>query len=185
MATDPVAEATAVSRAQDGDLDAFAGLVEHYQNPLFRLALRTVRDRPLAEDIVQEAFIAAWRKLPSLAEPAAFRGWIYQIVTFRCLDALRRRQTEPARADGFDPDSAATRQTVDPALLVEQQAQSHDLGQALGELPTEVGLCWVLREVHGLSYAEVATALNVPVSTVRYRLSRARRDLAERMASWR
>ncbi len=181
-------EASVVARAQDGDMLAFERLVDDYQTPLFRFAFRIVADRQLAEDIVQDSLVAAWRKLPTLNEPQAFRGWIYQVVTFRCLDALRRRRAEPVLIDGMDvtdhhPVHNQRRQS-DPAVQVEQAAQLEGLQQVVGELSTDQRLCWLMKDVHGLSYTEIGTALNLPVSTVRGRLARARQQLSDKMTPW-
>ena len=181
-------EATVVARAQDGDLEAFERLVDDYQAPLFRLAVRMVDDRHLAEDIVQDALVAAWRKLPTLAEPRAFRGWLYQIVTFRALDVLRRQRADPVLIDGHDidvPASQTQQKPLDPAGQAEQHAVMRALSRYVAALPVEQRLCWLLRDVHGLSYREIAVATSLPVSTVRGRLARARSELNERMAPWR
>lgn len=180
-------EASVVARAQDGDMAAFERLVDDYQTPLFRFAFRILADRQLAEDIVQDSLVAAWRKLPTLNEPQAFRGWIYQVATFRCLDALRRRRSEPALVDGMDvtdhhPVHGQPRS--DPAAQVELQAQMKDLQRVFAELSVDQQLCWLLKDVHGLSYAEIGTALNLPVSIVRGRLARARLQLSDKMMSW-
>lgn len=181
-------EATVVARAQDGDLLAFERLVDDYQTPLYRLALRMVDDRQLAEDVVQDSFVAAWRKLPTLTEPQAFRGWMYQIVTFRSLDLLRRRRSEPLLIDRTGTNGHTLngqQRSLDPSQQVEQQAQMRGLQQVLSGLPVDQRVCWLLRDVDELSYVEISTVLNLPVSTIRGRLARARRQLSEGMASWR
>ena len=84
-------EATTVARAQDGDTDAFEQLVRSYEADLFRLGFRMLSDRGEAQDAVQDTFVLAWRRLPSLLDPEAFRAWIYQLMTRRCLNILRVR----------------------------------------------------------------------------------------------
>lgn len=176
---------TVVARAQDGDLDAFEQLVDLFQVKLFRLAYRMLNDRGEAEDTVQETMIIAWRRLPSLATPAAFNGWIYQIATRQCLSILRtrvRRNTDVADADTFversSPDDG-------PDRTAEKSAALHRLNAVLATLPDEQRACWVLKELHDLSYQEIANILQIPVSTVRGRIARARPLLAEGMSSWR
>lgn len=182
-------ETTVVARARDGSTDAFEHLVDAYQTPLFRYALRLVGDRGSAEDVVQETFVAAWRGLPTLGEPAAFRGWLYRITTRRSFDVLRSRRPEaewpdedgvvslPVPAGGADHD--------DPARVVVQRAQFEALQQALAVLPPEQRAAWTMQRIDGLGYDEIAVALSLPVSTVRGRIARARQNLAARMASWR
>ncbi len=177
-------EASAVARAQDGDLEAFEALVDRYQAPIFRLAMRLLRDRTQAEDVAQDTFVAAWRKLPTLAEPAAFRGWLYQVATRRSLDALRRRRPqEPLDEDrGTDPIAS---ESQDPAVTAVRNAELSDFRRVLAELPDDLRTCWMLKELDGLSYAEIAAALELSPSTVRGRIARARQHLGMRMQPWR
>lgn len=188
-----VAEATVVGRAQDGDLVAFEQLLLHYQGPLFRLAYRLLGDRGEAEDALQDTMVQVWRKLPGLMEPLVFRSWVYQIMTRRCLSLLRtrsRRGVDPVAADelaelsGGRPVMAGQGGT-DPAESAEREAQLRGLNEVLAQLPEDQRVCWVLRELHQLSYAEIAYAMNLSASTVRGRLARARQNLARGMDAWR
>lgn len=188
-------EATIVARAQDGDLASFEELLERYQRVLFRICFRLLNDRGEAEDAVQEALITAWRRLPELSDPAAFRGWVYQIATRHCLAVIKvrsRRQTVPTSDDAL-AGAAAAADTItgsgqappDPAAQAERVARDRGLGEVLATLPAEQRACWVLKELHGLSYAEISEILTMPVSTVRGCLARARPRLLEGMSSWR
>jgi RNA polymerase sigma-70 factor (ECF subfamily) len=182
-------ETTIVARAKAGNPQAFERLVDRYQTAVFRYTYRMVEDRGTAEEVVQETFVAAWRGLPALADPAAFRGWLYRIATRRAFDVLRAprpyvglppEDDEPARAVG-NP----TATSVDPAQVTVQRAQVRALQQALTTLPPQQRAAWTMRTLEGLSYEEIATALNLPVSTVRGRIARARQSLAEKMSPWR
>lgn len=181
-------EATVVARARDGSTTAFETLIDHYQTPLFRYALRLLGDRRDAEDVVQDVFIGAWRGLPTLSEPGAFRGWLYQIATRRIFDLLRVRRPDQEWADEDEPPPSSVRSPAvptDPARVVVQRAQFEALQQALATLPPQQRAAWSMQKIDGLSYDEIAVALSLPVSTVRGRIARARQGLAERMASWR
>lgn len=188
-----LAEATVVGRAQDGNLDAFEQLVRRYQGPLFRLGFRMLGDRGQAEDALQDVLVQVWRKLPSLSEAIAFRSWIYQIMTRRCLSMLRARAQRSAVPVDLDKvmdlesaDRVSTAQVVpDPAATAQTNAQLRGLNEALALLPDDQRACWVLRELHELSYPEIAAAMNLPVSTVRGRIARARVSLAKGMEAWR
>ncbi len=188
-----VTEATIVGRAQDGDLVAFEQLLRHYQGPLFRLAYRLLGDRGEAEDALQDTMVQVWRKLPGLMEPLVFRSWVYQIMTRRCLSLLRtrsRRGVDPVAADELAELDAGSRGAAgkggsDPAASAEIQAQLQGLNEVLAQLPEDQRVCWVLRELHQLSYAEIAYAMNLSASTVRGRLARARQNLAKGMDAWR
>jgi RNA polymerase sigma-70 factor (ECF subfamily) len=173
-------DATLVGRSVSGDDQAFAVLVRRYQSPLYRHAWRLTQDRRTAEDVVQEAFVTAWRRLPSLDRAESFRSWLYQITTRRSIDVVRARRPEPPVDTVVEP--ADTQ--AGPATRLEQRAQIADLALALQELPVASRAAWCLREIDELSYDEIATALELPVSTVRGRIARARHELAERMSPW-
>jgi RNA polymerase sigma-70 factor, ECF subfamily len=185
-------EGTIVARAQDGDAEAFEYLVDAYQHRLFRLAYRLLGERAQAEDVVQETLVAMWRKLPLLASPGAFSGWLYHVATNRCLDILRKRSThpeEPREAEELQrcADARPRNRTAagDPGYEAEMSAQLHDLALALETLSPDLRATWLLREMHGYSYTEIAAILRITETTVRGRLARARQHLAERMNPWR
>lgn len=184
---DGLEEATVVGRAQDGDLAAFELIVRRYQGPVFRLAYRMLGDRGEAEDVVQDCLVLVWRKLPTLTDVVAFRRWIYQLATRRCLSVLRtrtRRATDATDADALERDLPVD-DADDPARMAQYAAQLRGLDTFLRQLPDEQRACWVLRELHDLTYTEIAFAMNLPVSTVRGRLARARQNLTEGMSAWR
>jgi RNA polymerase sigma-70 factor (ECF subfamily) len=179
-------DATLVGRSTSGDDQAFAVLVRRYQAPLFRHAWRLTQDRRTAEDVTQEAFVTAWRRLPGLARPESFRSWLYQIATRRSIDAVRaRRPEQPVDTTGtVAPTDAFVSAEPGPAAVAEQREQLEDLAAALQALPLGQRAAWSMREIDGLSYEEIAVALVLPVSTVRGRIARARHELAERMSAW-
>ena len=187
---DDLDEATVVARAQDGNLDAFEYLVEAYQGRLFRLAFRMLHDRGEAEDVVQDTLVACWRKLPLLKNVQAFSGWLYQMATNRCLDSLRRRSSktevvqEPSTLQTTAGSTTAWGAEGDPAREAEFSFEIDALATALLTLPPGQRACWLLRELHERSYAEIAATLKVSEQTVRGRLARARAQLAERMSQW-
>ncbi len=180
-------EATLVGRAQDGDPGAFEKLFDCYQERLFRHAYRMLMDQTSAEDVVQDTFIAAWQYLPSLLQPGAFRGWLYQIATRRSLDALRVRQAHLPLDEQTERAGHRLEQDGqhDPAALQEQKAQLESLQQVLTGLPPIQRVIWAMREIDGLSYDEIARATKLPASTVRGRIARTRRQIAEGMSPWR
>ncbi len=175
-------DVTLVVRARDGDLRAYGELVYRYQGPLFRLAVRMLASRGDAEDVVQEVFLTAWRGLASLHEEAAFVGWVYRMVTNRCLNMIRDRHStvdvDLAQRESRGPSSR-------PEHLVEVSEQLAAVTTALQQLTGEQRACWLLREVHGRSYEEIAQAVGVTPTAVRGRIARARAQLTELMAPWR
>lgn len=192
LKTAGLSESTLVGRAQDGDVASFEALVRAYQGPVFRLAQRMLGDRGDAEDVVQDVFVSVWRRLPTLNDPAVFHGWVYQIATRRCLNVLRtrsRRDVVPSEAADLEAAHSATRparaRDDDPSATAEHAAQLAGLDAVLATLTDEQRACWVLREMHELSYPEIAYATQLPVATVRGRIARARQNLVKGMAAWR
>ncbi len=173
-------DATLVVRARGGDLRAYEALVQRYQAPIYRLALRMLANRSDAEDAVQDVFLTAWRRLGQVEQEAAFVGWLYRVATNRCLNVIRNRKPA-APADPDEHESPAAR----PERVVETNAQLTALTEALDTLTPEQRACWLLREVHGRSYEEIANAVGTTSTSVRGRIARARAQLAEVMAPWR
>jgi RNA polymerase sigma-70 factor, ECF subfamily len=173
---------TLVVRAQEGDTRAFEVLVRRYQRQLYRLAVRMLGNRSDAEDAVQDAFVAAWRRLSGFRGDAAFSSWMYRIVINRCLKLLR------ARRPALSLDDVSDHPTSDRDCP-EHRAESHDraaaLHRALQDLPADQRVCWLLRDLHGLSYDDIAVIVGTSPDSVRGRLYRARRTLAEVMTPWR
>lgn len=156
------------------------------------MAYRMTGNRPDAEDVVQESFVQAWRRLPTLDDPQAFHAWMYQITTRQALNLIRTRQrarTELSPGPDPEADLEARVPVVDrgdgPAASAVVAAERRSLDEVLRTLPAEQRACWVLKDLHGLSYPEIAYAIGVPVSTVRGRIARARQQLAEGMVAWR
>ncbi|MFD3325547.1 RNA polymerase sigma factor [Streptomyces sp. NPDC058701] len=169
--------------ACEGDEEAFAVLVRRHSSRLLALAQHLLGNRADAEDAVQEAFLSAWRQLPGFRHGASFGTWMYRIVTNRCLNTLRGTPhplpldtvVEPAAADACSS----------PPRVAEADAATEALVRALRELRPDLRACWVLRELHGLHYDEIAHVVGSTEQTVRGRLARARRTLMEAMRPWR
>jgi RNA polymerase sigma-70 factor (ECF subfamily) len=174
-------DATLVARARDGDTRAFEVLVHRYQRPVYRLALRMLGGAADAEDVTQEVFVTAWRQLPGIRGDAAIRTWLYRAATNRCLNLLRaRRPSSPLEAGADAP--------ADRSPSPEERAETADaleaLRAALDQLTPAQRSCWLLHQIEGLSYAEIADILQTTPQAVRGRLSRARAELAEAMKPW-
>jgi RNA polymerase sigma factor (sigma-70 family) len=167
-----------VRRASGGDVKAFVELTRRFQHFAFGSALTLVHDFQQAEDVVQEAFVAAWTALPSLAEPAAFPGWLRGIVRHHAHRILRRKRAAErplAEADDIASDEPA------PDRIVAQHQQAVTALAAIAALPAELREPAMLFFVHECSHQDVATFLNLPVTTVNNRLHAARLQLKERM----
>jgi RNA polymerase sigma-70 factor (ECF subfamily) len=159
-----------VRRAQVGDREAMEELLRSSQGLARRIAV-SVLGRQGLDDALQESYLLAFRKLPQLREPEAFRGWFSRLVLHVCYLQQRRVKVEAELPDSLaSPDRS---EAVVAALA---------LRQAMARLSRKDRDVLILREVLQLSYDEVAAALRLPVGTVRSRLSAARKHLAERMA---
>ncbi|MHA6621393.1 RNA polymerase sigma factor [Pseudonocardia sp. DLS-67] len=172
-------EATLVVRAQEGDVRAFEQLARRHQAALYRLAVRVMGDPTEAEDALQEALLDAWRRIERFRGESAFTTWMYRVVTNRCLAMLRRRRPVPVDrvAEVAAPDSPERAAEVDAGMVA--------LRRELRSLRAELRVCWVLRELEGLGYAEIAQITGASEDAVRGRIHRARVRLAEVMRPWR
>ena len=179
-------DATLVVRAREGDLTAFEALVARYQKRIYQLALRMTRDLADAEDITQEVFLTAWRRLPQIQQEAAISGWLYTTATNRCLSLLRKRRPTTELDEQTSAGEPAWTAPVgqDPQRSAQTTAQLEALSEALGQLTAEQRAVWLLREAHGRSYQEIARIVDTTPDSVRGRLSRARVQLAELMSPW-
>jgi RNA polymerase sigma factor (sigma-70 family) len=169
-----------VRRAVSGDLDAFAEVTRRFQHMAFGYALSFVRDFAEAEDVVQEAFVAAWYALPTLAEPAAFAGWLRSIVRHHAHRVLRRKQLEVlplADVDGVPAD------VVGADRRVERRQAIGAVFSAIAGLPRTLREVVVLYYVHDCSHQDIATFLGLPLTTVNNRLHAARTQLKKRMVT--
>ncbi len=175
-------DATLVARARDGDVRAYEQLVRRHQGQMYRLALRMLGGTGDAEDVVQEVFLTAWRRLPRLQDDGAFVAWIYRSTTNRCLNVIRaRKPVAPLDGDQHEAVRAGDR----PERAAETRAQLSALVSALDTLTADQRACWLLREVHGRSYGEIAEIIGTTSTAVRGRIARARAQLAEVMSPWR
>ena len=179
-----------VRRAQAGDHEAFAALVERTQAKVYNLALRLSGSAEDAADLTQEAYLNAWRGLSSFQGESAFSTWLYRLTTNVCIDFLRRERRRQAIAGAVSLDD----NEVDYANLVPDRAPSpHEIlegreltaaiSSGLRQLSDEHRQVLVLREVTGLSYAEIAAVLGLEEGTVKSRIARARLALRNSLRS--
>ncbi|MFD9286585.1 RNA polymerase sigma factor [Streptomyces mirabilis] len=170
-------------RAAEGDEDSFAVLVQRHNRSLLALARGMLGNPQDAEEAVQDAFVSAWRRLPEYRHRAEFRTWMYRITVNRCL-TMRRRRPPPLSLDTV-AEVATGDVWSQPARSAEQDAATEALSRALAELDADQRICWILRELQGLPYNEIAHVTRTSEQTVRGRLFRARRTLQEAMGPWR
>lgn len=162
--------------------------MEKYQRKLGRLLSRMIRDPAEVEDVVQEAFIKAYRALPNFRNESAFYTWLYRIginTAKNYLVAMGRRpravpEIEVEDAENLeDGDELRTIDTPETELMSKQVAKT--VNETVASLPEELRTAITLREIDGLSYEEIATLMNCPIGTVRSRIFRARETIAEKL----
>lgn len=172
-----VDERALLAASRRGDLPAYDQLVGAYQTRIYQLTYRVTGNPEDAWDAAQEAFVRAFRSLKAFRGDAAFSTWLHRIAVNAALDIVRRR---PPAADPLDAVASMTVESVDHA--VEQREIQRRIQAAISRLPYDQRVAVVLRDVQGLSYGEIAAVVQVPVGTVRSRLSRAREALRHALA---
>jgi RNA polymerase sigma-70 factor (ECF subfamily) len=183
-----VSDLSLVRRVQRGDKGAFDALVLKYQHKLVKLVMRYVRNPAEAEDIAQEAFIKAYRALPQFRGDSAFYTWLYRIAINTAKNAVVSRDRSPIE---YDLDRHNTDESYDmqgrmkdsetPEGLVLTDEIRTTVNAAIDCLPEDLRTAIVLRELEGLSYEEIAAAMDCPVGTVRSRIFRAREAIDRRL----
>jgi RNA polymerase sigma-70 factor (ECF subfamily) len=171
-----------IQRAQKGDHDAFASLVDEHQRYVYNLALRVVKDENEALDLTQETFVRAWTALPNFKGQSQFRTWLYRIVTNLCYNRLPnlRRSLNDLGDDVMEliPDT-----NIDtPAREVDSNETRQNLHQAIEDLDENYRLLITLRYQNELSYDEIASTLNLPLGTVKTGIFRAKEQLRKSLA---
>lgn len=173
-------EKNLIRRAARGDAEAFRQLVEAYQTPAYRLAARMCGPDS-AEDVTQEAFLAAWRALPEFRGDCRFSTWLYRLVSNAAIDCLRREKKHRDTGDVDDlelPDGGPS-----PQEQAERSDARDAVRRALDKLSPEHRQVLLLRFMQELDYGEIAAALNVSEGTVKSRINRAKSKLREVLAA--
>jgi RNA polymerase sigma-70 factor (ECF subfamily) len=187
-----------VARARGKDEQAFEELVGRYEDKLYRLAMRFVRNETDAQEILQDAFLSAWRNLPTFEGRAQFGSWMYRVTVNAALMLLRSRSRHPEVAvDDVDPtalnDAVAesgqmVRSTTDWSHRPDEQLQSQELRKhiqtSVDGLPEGLRTVFLLRDVEEMSTEDTADLLGLSVPAVKTRLHRARLALREAIGGY-
>lgn len=169
-------EEQCVAQARGGDVSAFEELVRMYEAPVYRLALRMCGGRAEdAQEVAQEAFLAAWRGLPRFRGQCRFSSWLYKLTANAAVDHLRREKRRPAAVPLENAGEPADPHT--PQEELERRELHRAVQQALDRLTPEHREVLLLRQMQGLSYQEIGAALSLEEGTVKSRISRAKRQL--------
>ena len=177
-----------VQRVQQGDKQAFNLLISKYQRKVARLVARLVKDPDDVQDVVQDSFIKAYKALGNFRGESAFYTWIYRIAINTAknhLVAQNRRPSSPNTmvdedSETFDEtDTLSDISTPESVLLSRQIAET--VNKAIEDLPEELKTAIVMREIDGMSYDDIALAMNCPIGTVRSRIFRAREAISTKL----
>ncbi len=176
-----------VERVQRGDKKAFDLLVLKYQQKIMKLISRYIRDPHEVQDVAQEAFVKAYRALAKFRGDSAFYTWLYRIAINTAKNHLVAQGRRPPDTD-IDAEeavmfngSAGLRENESPEHLALKDEIERTIYEAIDELPEDLRTAITLREMEGLSYEEIATAMDCPIGTVRSRIFRAREAIDKRL----
>ncbi|HZQ66017.1 MAG TPA: sigma-70 family RNA polymerase sigma factor [Gaiellaceae bacterium] len=165
-------------KAQRGDERAFSLIVRTYETPVFNYILRLVGDRALAEDLTQEVFLRVFQGLPRFSLRCKFTTWLFQVTKNRVLDELRASERRPRHLVALE--DAAPLEVVDAPI---ERGEAVDaLWRAIELLSADLKMALLLRDVTGLSYTEIADSLEITLATVKWRIYKAREEVALALA---
>jgi len=176
-----------IKKAIEGDEAAYRNLLENYRGALYNLLFKMVRNKEETEDLVQEAFMKAFKALPSFNEEYAFSTWLYKIAINNCIDHMRKKKlktysiNKPVQSkDGeLDREFPDTSMSPDKSILSEER--SNIIESAIDELPENYKTAIIMRHSEEKSYEEISQILNIPLGTVKARIFRAREMLKKKL----
>jgi RNA polymerase sigma-70 factor (ECF subfamily) len=161
-------------KAQHGDERAFATIVRTYEQPVYNYVLRLVGDRALAEDLTQEVFLRVYQGLPGFSLRSRFTTWLFQVTKNRVLDELRAIERRPRAVIALDD--------IPPLEVLDQPFERSEaidaVWRAVGALTVDLKMALLLRDIVGLSYTEIADSLEITLATVKWRIYKAREEVA-------
>ena len=170
-----------IDAAREGDRDAFTQLIHLYEKRIFALTTRMCKNPADAEEAAQEAFLAAWQGLKFFRGDASFSTWLYRLASNACVDLMRKESRHKAAAGPSLNDEETYLEVADdsatPQELAERSELREQIEEGLQSLSPEHREVLILRELHQLSYEEIAQTLNLDSGTVKSRISRGRKSL--------
>ncbi len=176
-----------VERVQSGEKGAFDMLVLKYQHKLIKLISRYIRDPSEVMDVAQESFLKAYRALPNFRGDSAFYTWLYRIAINTAKNYLVAQSRRPpdedvdsTEAEQYEGESDLKENATPERLLLRDEIE-RTVVQAIEQLPEDLRTAITLRELEGLSYEEIAVAMDCPIGTVRSRIFRAREAINKRL----
>ena len=172
-----------VDQARHGDRDAFGELVRLHQHEVYTLAVRLVRDRDLASDVTQDAFVRAWRAMPKFRGDSKFSTWLHRITVNTAWTHRTKRnkvRLDPIESLPSEPEATS----LDPVRAGESASVGPSIEAALGDLSSSIRSVVVLKDIYDWSHAEIADHLDISVTAAKVRLHRGRKELRKRLGPW-
>jgi RNA polymerase sigma-70 factor (ECF subfamily) len=174
----PQPDLAILRKAQKGDERAFSIILRMYETPVYNYVLRLVGDRSLAEDLTQEVFLRVFQGLPRFSSRSKFTTWLFQVTKNRVLDELRATERRPRAVVQLE--DAPGLEVVDAPM---ERVEAIDaLWRAVDALPVDLKMALLLRDIVGLSYNEIADSLEITLATVKWRIFKAREEVALALA---
>ena len=179
-----VEERQLIERAAKGDARAFDELMTAHERRMYAVAMRMCGNREDAQDCLQEAMIRVYRAIGGFKAQSSFSTWVYRVTMNTCLDELRRRKSRPNTSlDGLlDSGWAPTDGRDTPEQHAVRMEARRSISAYINELPEDMRAAIVLRDVQGMSYEDIAAALDANIGTIKSRISRGREKLREKIA---
>lgn len=173
----PLDDAELIELIRAGSVQYFAALVERHQNRVFQFVFSLIRNRQDAEDVTQDAFVGAFRKLDSFEGRSTFFTWLRRLAYNACIDHLRKQKSRKSDLSTPDTSHLVAPQSANPMNRFEERETIDAVRSAIDQLPEEQRSIACMRDIDGMDYSEIASVLDIPIGTVRSRLHRARLEL--------
>ena len=177
-------EARLIARSQQQDHEAFGQLVDRHASVIVNLAYRMVGNRADAEDLAQDAFLAAFKALPTFRADSKFSTWLYRIAANKCKDWLRAKHPPAVELDDNEALAAHVVEPHTPERLLSQQQVAQQLDEAIQRLPPLYREAFVLKHIEGLSYEDMQDLLGVNADTLKMRVYKGRVQLSRELSQW-
>jgi len=180
------------NKAKKGDLEAFEALIRNYEKLIYNAAYRMMGNAHDAEDASQEVILKVYRSISACNNAGAFKSWLFRIINNTCIDEIRKRKgksTLSLDADYSDLDSHSEnpvlKDETTPESELLQAELSGDIQRAIDSLPDDYKSIVVMRDINGLSYDDIADALEINIGTVKSRIARGRKKLRDELVAMR
>ncbi len=177
-------EARLIARSQQQDHEAFGQLVDRHASVIVNLAYRMVGNRADAEDLAQDAFLAAFKALSTFRADSKFSTWLYRIAANKCKDWLRAKHPPAVELDDNEALAAHVVEPHTPERLLSQQQVAQQLDEAIQRLPPLYREAFVLKHIEGLSYEDMQDLLGVNADTLKMRVYKGRVQLSRELSQW-